>query len=177
MNLEKSVYVLPAYYPADRVSVRAVMRQKVYQLNEITIRPYSEKQFKKDLLGLRLPDDDPDLQLPRIPALAGMSDVARNGGFGVGVSGPLTALYDRFSKEGKSKRKLAELMKNDNRQRVYKAKMNPDFVAKVTGLQAGELEKFMDYCTLDEDFVIESDEYSLASAIQDCLKNFRAGRN
>ena len=177
INLEKSVYVLPKYYPSGTVSVRAVMRQKVYQLNEITIRPYSQKQFTKDLLGLRLPDDDPDLQLPKIPRLATVSDVARSGGVGVGVSGPITKLYDRFSKEGKSKRKLTAIMANDNRQRVYKAKMNPGFVAKVTGLQTEELEKFMAYCKLAEDFVVESDEYTLASAIQDCLKNFRAGRN
>ncbi len=176
VNLEKSVYVLPKYYSSDKVSVRAVMRQKVYQLNEITIRPYSEKQFKKDLLGLQLPDQ-PDLQLPQIPRFATVSDVARSGGVGGGVSGPITKLYDRFSKEGKSKRKLTELMKNDNRQRVYKAKMNPDFVAKVTGLQAEELEKFMAYCKLAEDFVVESDEYTLASAIQDCLKTFRAVQN
>jgi len=175
VNFQTAVYVVPVYYAADRIGVRAVMNTKTYQLNEVVVRPYTEKQFKKDFLALQLPDDEPDLQLPVLPRLATPSGIAQSGvGVGVAVTGPLTALYDRFSREGKSKRKLAKLLANDQRKKMYDAKVNPGFVSRVTGLSGDELTKFMQYCKLAEDFVIEANEYDVAMALQTCLKSFKA---
>ncbi|MDJ1495763.1 hypothetical protein QNI19_22695 [Cytophagaceae bacterium DM2B3-1] len=178
VNLQTAIYVLPAYYAADRVAVRAVMNSKTYQLNEVVVRPYTEKQFKKDFLALQLPDEQPELQLPAIPRLATPSSVAQSGaGVGVVFSGPLTALYNSFSREAKSRKKLAKMMAEDKRKKMYEAKVNPFFVGKITGLSGADLDEFMKYCTLSEEFVIEANEYDVAMALQECLKNFKAERN
>ncbi len=178
INLQTATYVLPAYYAADRIAVRAVMNSKTYQLTEVVVRPYSEKQFKKDFLALQLPDDELDLQLPAIPRLATPSSVAQNGaGIGVAIGGPITAIYNQFSREGKSRRKLAALMAVDQRKKMYAAKVNRDFVGHITGLSGNDLEQFMQYCKLSEEFVLEANEYDVAMALQDCLKSFKAGQN
>lgn len=178
INLQTAIYVLPAYYAADRIAVRAVMNSKTYQLDEVVVRPYTEKQFKKDFLALQLPDDDPDLQLPAIPRLATTSGVAQSGaGVGVTIGGPLTALYNAFSREAKSRRKLTAMMAVDQRKKMYAAKVNPDFVGRITGLSGTDLTAFMDYCKLSEEFVLEANEYDVAMALQECLKSFKAGKN
>ncbi len=178
INLQTATYVVPAYYAADRLAVRAVMNSKTYELNEVVVRPYSEKQFKKDFLALQLADDTPDLQLPAIPRLATPSAVAQNGnGIGVTIGGPITALYNAFSREAKSRRKLATMMAEDKRKKMYAAKVNPEFVGRVTGLAGNDLEEFMTYCKLSEEFVLEANEYDVAMALQDCLRNFKASKN
>ncbi|MCU0355879.1 MAG: carboxypeptidase-like regulatory domain-containing protein [Cytophagales bacterium] len=178
VNLQPAVFVVPAYYPSARLAIRAVLTTRTYQLDEVVVRPYTEKQFKKDLLALQLPDDEPDLQLPAIPRLATPSAVAQSGlGVGVTIGGPLTALYDRFSREAKSRRRLAAIMAADQRKKMYNAKLNRDFVARVTGLAGTELEDFIQHCKLDENFVIEANEYEVAVALRQCLQDFRKGRN
>ncbi len=178
VNLEPSFFVVPTYYVSHQLAVRVILQTKTYQLNEIVVRPYTEKQFKKDVLALQLPENEPDIQLPKIPKLATPSGVAQNGtGIGIAVSGPLTKLYDAFSKEGKSKRKLVKMMATDSRKKMYAAKMNREFISRITGLDDKVLEEFMNYCKLDEDFVIGADEYELVLAINECLKSFHTGRN
>jgi len=178
VNLQPALYVVPQYYASDRLAVRAVLSTRTYQLDEVVVRPYTEKQFKKDLLALQLPDTDPDLQLPRIPRLATPSGVAQGGnGVGVTLGGPITALYNAFSREAKSRRKLAQLMNADTRRKMYEAKMNRDFVGRVTGLSGPDLDDFLKYCKLTEDFVIEANEYDVAMALQECLKSFKSERN
>jgi hypothetical protein len=86
------------------------------------------------------------------------------------IPGPITALYDAFSKEGKSRRKFEVLVSQDQRKVVAARRYTAEVVKRVTHFQTDkEIQDFMLFCNLTVDFIVRSNEYDLYKAIHDCL--------
>lgn len=90
---------------------------------------------------------------------------------GIGIS--IDAIYDLFSKEGKSKRKLADLQMADARKYYAHLRYNPSLVSHITGLKGPQLEAFMRYCFLSEEFILRATDYELTYEINQCLRDFK----
>ncbi len=166
-------YVVPLLGSADVQAMKVIMTPQTYELSEVLIRPYSEGQFKKELLTLKLPsENNPQLKLPEIVQPGLSKDIIYTGS-GIAVQGPISALYNKFSRRGKELKEIASLRNSEERSRIYKAKLNPDFVSRVTGLKDQALAEFMTYCHPAENFVLNANEYDLALALHDCLKTFK----
>jgi len=100
-----------------------------------------------------------------------------NPGITVTIPGPITALYDAFSKEGKSKRKY-ELLANQDQKKVLAARRyNAEVVQRITSFKTDkEIQDFMLYCNLSVDFIVSSSEYDLYKAIHECLLAYNEGK-
>ena len=95
-------------------------------------------------------------QLLRAPA---------SGNFGIGINGALTGLSDMFSKEGKERRKLAEIKAQEKISDYIFSKFNPYMVQRATGLtDEDEIVKFMIFCGFSEFFLLNATEEELRRA-------------
>jgi hypothetical protein len=93
---------------------------------------------------------------------------------GIGIS--IDALYEMFSKEGKTNRKLADMQFQDAKSFYADLKYNKQVVAQVTHLQDEDLDDFMVFCRPTQDFILNATDYELTFKILKCLGDFRNTR-
>lgn len=85
---------------------------------------------------------------------------------------PVTALYNRLSKEGKEKRKYRQLVEQEQFEREIAYKYSPLIVSGITGYSGMELYAFMDFCGFSNKFLEESDRYRIRDAIVEKQKAY-----
>jgi hypothetical protein len=93
---------------------------------------------------------------------------------GIGIS--IDALYDLWSKEGKSKRKLADMQFEDVKSFYADLKYNKKVVAQITHLREEDLDDFMKFCNLQQEFVLTATDYELTFEILKYAGDFRQNR-
>lgn len=91
-----------------------------------------------------------------------------------GLMSPLTAIYQQFSKEGRDMAHFEDFVAYMEKQKLVDKRYNRNVIKRVTKLHELQLDEFMVFCKLNKDFVIESSDYDLIKAIQDCERNFMA---
>ena len=175
------------HIPTDRVSpvipLHIVLAVDTIEITGVEIYPWpADAQALKDAI-LAMDDQSPkvpDLKLndPKyynVPLPGGQPQRSStpglaNPGLTVTIPGPITALYDAFSKEGKSKQKLALLVNQDQKKVIAARRYNAKVVQQVTSFKTDkEIQDFMLFCNLSVDFIVGSTEYELYKAINECL--------
>ena len=90
---------------------------------------------------------------------------------------PITALYMRFSKEGKQVRKLAQIFEDILIDEQVQSKLNQDILRKLTGDETIDYEDFRKYCYYVNDYyIIMHEGAELYSKIMDCYKEYKRER-
>ncbi len=160
--------------PVYNGEIEIVLLEQIYQLKEVVIHPFPSnwKEFSEAFKNLKTdPGPQPaDLQLAKegVPNYQGPA-----GGFGISITSPISALYDIFGREPKSRRKYAALLAFDKKEAQVKKRYNAELVKQLTGITDEEmLKKFLEFCHLDEDFVLHCSEYDLYVAILECYHSF-----
>jgi hypothetical protein len=154
-------------------TIEIILLPQSFELKEVVITPFPKTwdEFKDAFVNLKLEDEPkPTLDL----ASLGIKHYVRpEDGFGVTAMGPVQALYNIFSKDVKSRKKLAELKQKDKLEKKSRFRYNEQLISRLTGIQDAELLKqFMLYCNIKDDFVIATSDYDLYLAILDCYRNF-----
>ena len=139
-------------------------------LAETTIYPFPQtlKELKKEFLELSIEDKTPvfDLHLE----MAGIIAFPQTGAI---IKGPFTALYEKFSRSAKFRRKYEALMEYEYKRKEASKIYNAELVIKLTKLKTeDEITRFMEYCEFEPDFVLNSISYDLYLAIQNCYSEF-----
>lgn len=180
-------YNVPFYVTSPILPVQVILKIDTLQISGANIYPWpaDAAALKKAILAM---DDQtpkqPDLKLndktykkTDLPqsvtqqSIPGMS----NPGLTYVVPGPITAIYDAFSKSGKSKRKLNMLESADERKVIASRRYNANVVRNITSFTSEkEIQDFMLFCNLNVDFIVTSSEYELYLAIHECLLAFNA---
>lgn len=151
--------------------------EKVYDLKEVVVRPPFPATWEEFKHAFRNTRTDPgpqvaDLSLAKEGTL--QYTLPENGA-GPIVQGPVTAIYNLFSREAKSRKKLMALQAADKKYNTGTRGYNVNLVRRLTGITDEEtLRKFMDFCHLDPDFVSHSTDYDLYLAILECYAVFRS---
>ena len=112
------------------------LKPATYELEEVTIQPLIVKPLitKWEVYTKPLPNQG-GINIP------------------TGIS-PITALYNRFSKEGKQKRYFQKVSEGTADFMLIGEKFNGEMVSQITGLRDDELIKFMSYCSFTNDFLM-----------------------
>ena len=115
------------------------LQPATYEMEEVTIQPLIDKPLitKWEIYTKPLPGQG-GINIP-------LPDV---------LSHPVTALYDRFSKEGKQKRYFQKVSEGTADFMLLGEKFNGEMVAQITGLKDDDLIKFMSYCNFSNDFLL-----------------------
>lgn len=149
--------------------ISVLMQKDTVNLKELIVRPWpaTYQQLKKEFMEIEIDDPLANLDL-HLPSPEEMRNLAYSQG-GIVMPGPFSMLYDQFSKEARSKRIYAELMKKEKAGKRY----NKTLVSRITGLKNDdEINKFMEFCALQIKFILESTDYELYAAIKDCYSEF-----
>lgn len=170
-----SVYPVHIYLKEDTLQLSAVTifnrPRNMTELRQAVLNQKVEKPMIADLnLNAKitvLPPAGPRQTLP------GMGDP----GLTYTISGPITMLYNTFSRRGKSLKKYEELTGKDQLQSIIDKKYNPEIIRSITGFTSDEeIEAFINYCNLSSDFLLNASEYEILGSVKDCLASYLASK-
>ena len=82
------------------------------------------------------------------------------------VESPITFLYEQFSKEGKAKRKIAELQAEDAKMDLLRELFMRYMVAKIIDTDENELDDFIRFSGLKNKYTTFDTEYELVSYVK-----------
>lgn len=90
------------------------------------------------------------------------------------ANSPITALYDRYSKEGRQVRKLAKIFEDILIEEEVQKKLSPEILYRLTGDDNIDYYAFRKYCyNVSNEFIIYHDGVELYSRIMECYKRWK----
>lgn len=145
------------------------LREQVYELPVVDVFPYNNfTDFKYAFLNFKDKEPAYQLHLPELPNLAEPSN-----GFGVTIPGPITAIYDQFSKRGRELRKYQEVLIADNLQRRASRVVNVETVRRYTSLKdEAEIYRFLRYCNMSDEYIVSVSEYEVYQQLLACFQQY-----
>jgi hypothetical protein len=90
-----------------------------------------------------------------------------------GIESPITYLYERFSKFGRSKQKVAEWENEDLKRNILRDLFRLYIKYDIIDLNEDEFDAFIRYCNLSEDFIKEASQLELVMAIKGKYETFK----
>lgn len=157
--------------------VQVRLKQKKYEISEVVVRRFRNyESFKYQVLHLDLPEPEAaqsrsSIQVSSITAALDADrkraekDILESGRFGY-----TTPLGKGIDREKAFKEKIHALEK---RKRVIHAKFNRELVGEITKLEGDELTEFIALCNFSEDYLYETDLYTITEAMYTILDEFR----
>ncbi|MDA3781533.1 MAG: hypothetical protein PF487_15100, partial [Bacteroidales bacterium] len=157
-------------YPISEYSTYIFLKEKIYKIPEVRISYFGNyDDFKYKLLNLKLTEKTKINPLIFKMLPHNYSDVIPEPTIG----SPISLLYNIFSKEGKSKRKLKELkieqIVEANVRNVY----NDHIIGQITGLKSDSLILFIKYCNFSNKYILETSQYNLYMQIKNKFDAFK----
>ena len=87
---------------------------------------------------------------------------------------PITALYMRYSKEGKQIRKLAQIFEDLLIEEQVQQKLSREILTRLTGDDTIDYLRFRKYCYYVSDYyIINHDGVELYSKVMDCYRQYK----
>ncbi|MCU0435126.1 MAG: hypothetical protein MUC87_16835 [Bacteroidia bacterium] len=131
-------------------NVRIGLKMKVNTLRPVAIYP------AKDLKTLR--NERESLGVKETRMTSAPADAFQS---------PITALYERYSREGQSRAKVAYLENEDRKREILHQLLNLYVKAGVVELKPEEFDTFIDYLDIPDHFLQNASDYQLATAIRE----------
>lgn len=147
---------------------------KVIEISGISVHvlPATYKGFKEAVANLKL-DKEPEIADMNFPFISQFVP-GPSSGFGITAMGPVQILYNLFSKEVKSKKKLKTLIAADKKRYQVQNIYNQELITQLTGISDKmTIDRFIKFCALSDDFILNSVDYDLYLAILDCYQLFK----
>ncbi len=152
-----------------------VLEEKIYELPVVEIFPYQTfTEFKYAFLNFKDPDE-PELKM-ELPEVVPEPDLEKMPlGFGGVIPGPITFLYDRFSRRGKALRNYQNVLRQEELASLAARVVNPQVIERMTGLKERvEINAFLIYCGITDEFVVNTREAEVYARIMACYETYVA---
>lgn len=146
------------------------IEQTAISLAEVVVKDKRSETIEREIKAFL--DNPRNAATMKRDIMGNVVNVSGAGGLGAGAGISIDALYELWSKEGKNRRKAADLEYQDLKRFYIELRYNPRKVANITGLNDPELSEFMNYCRLADDFVLNANDYDLTYQILTCLREF-----
>jgi hypothetical protein len=152
-----------------------------YKMSSFIVESYNCKQFKTIVLSLVTYQSRDVIVKP----LKSLEDIKKERqelalketrtvkGINVAIS-PITALYERFSKIGKSKTLAAKLEHQDDINNVLKELLRLYVSYDVVDLDEAEFVDFIQFLNISENFLKSASDYQLILFIKDKLEHYKS---
>ncbi len=137
---------------------------RVVELNEVTVTGKRYEEVKREIQQI-LDEPVASKKVTGEQAFDRLAD-------GAGV----TLLYEMFGKRPKSDRKAYYIMQQDRRHALAVERFRL-LTEQSTSLKADEIDRFFDFCDLDDDFLLKAEDYDLINTIQQLRNRYRDGFN
>ncbi len=127
-----------------------------YQLKEISVYPVKKlNEVQKEIEAL-------ESRKTRVKQLEGVSAIVS----------PITALYERFSKLERSKRKVAEMENEDMKREVLKDLFRIYIKYDIIELTDSQFDDFITFCDLPDYYILHATQYDLVEEIKKRYNKF-----
>lgn len=144
--------------------------QDAIVLPEVTIKDRRIEIIRQQIDELlAAPEASTKLKWKDISNLINTNTSSPGGGIGISIDG----LYQLFSKEGKTRRKLEAMKQEDLRKLLVEYRYSAEYVSYVTKLKGQQLKDFMKFCNLPDNFVLTANDYDLTLEVFRCLEEFK----
>jgi hypothetical protein len=140
------------------------MPYRVVDLAEVTVTAKRYEEVKREIQQI-LAEPTASKKVTGEQAFDRLAD-------GAGV----TLLYEMFGKRPKSDRKAYVIMQQDRRHALALERFRL-LVDQATDLKGEDVDRFLDFCELDDEFLLKSEDYDLINTIQQLRNRFRYGFN
>jgi hypothetical protein len=157
----------------DGVNTEPVIElpQDAIVLQEVTVKDRRLEVIRKQIDELlAAPEASTKLKWKDISNLINTNTSSPGGGIGISIDG----LYQLFSKEGKTRRKLEAMKQEDLRKLLVEYRYSAEYVSYVTKLKGDQLKSFMKFCNLPDNFVLTANDYDLTFEVFRCLDEFKS---
>lgn len=144
-------------------TVRIRLLAKVYQLPTVTIFPFNTRSgMRRAFLAMKLPEREiMEMEVAKRLKVS-RYDVGAFPSSGLTLPGPVSLLYDLFSKEGKNRRKFEKILQQESIDKLIDRRYNADIVSRIIGNDDPNLVKdFMKYCHFSIGFISLVNDYDL----------------
>ena len=165
VGYEPFYFSLPGDFAGEVYFVTIELKQSITPLKAITIYGETEKT-ESMLLRDTGPNPLANMQLGTLRGEARAIEPT--------IANPVSLLWDWFSKEGKEKRKLKELLALEEVKYSVDKRFESELIWELTGLYGEELENFKRYCNLPEGFVIRASEYDFLLEVKSCYYKYKS---
>lgn len=151
----------------EKYFISVTLRPEYYQLNPIDVYGKDFEGFKHDFVNLEVKDTvfirlAPQWQFEPVKE-----------GFGITINGPLTALYNAFSKQGRELKKLELLLAAEREQDYIDSVYKRPVVLHFLELSESEIEELVGFCNFSKQYVNRSTDYELLLALENCYQNYK----
>lgn len=150
--------------PTIMAKALPVMPYRVIDLAEVTVTAKRYEEVKREIQQV-LAEPTASKKVTGGQAFDRLAD-------GAGV----TLLYEMFGKRPKSDRKAYVIMQQDRRHSLALERFRL-LVEQSTTLKADEVDRFYDFCDLDDDYLLKAEDYDLINTIQQLRNRYRDGFN
>ncbi|UII20350.1 carboxypeptidase-like regulatory domain-containing protein [Fulvivirga ligni] len=172
IGFESYAYTIKEDVATDKIDITIALNMSTMELQPVKVFAFrDEKALKQAILNMQVPIGAGDDKEPVI-ATGFVRPKWTSAEGGISMGGPFSAIYNKVSKEAKEKKKLQQFQRSYDRQLLAKSKYNEKVVIELTGLPEDKVEDFMQYCKLEESFIMNSTEYEIAVAVNQCLTKF-----
>jgi hypothetical protein len=145
----------------------------IYSIEAVRVNPLgSYEQFKQHFATVNLPESKYQIHPSVMTEIEEGTDTLDM--LIAPAISPITALYNLLSKEGKSKRKLRKLLRQEEFERQIDFKYSPDIVSHITGYTGFDLYEFMAFCNFKKEFLLNATYYEITQAVLDKQQKFQA---
>lgn len=145
-----------------------------YEIDEVTVLPYTREQFPRMFMNLQLPPDKYaiNLNLPEPPPSVGPKHTLKPGmriALGI-LTGNLYAIVPEkvIFKERWEQGQVDKWLSNEQYLERIAQKYNPTYVKLVVPVAEDEVAAFIKFCDLKNDFIDAATEYEIGEAIKEC---------
>lgn len=173
VGYEKKRFWLPSGYSATSYQTAVYLKRIVYTLGNVRIGLVDWDNFM-DAFN-KVPFDKANPIIGDVSAAARTYREAKRN-FGYTINGPFSYLYNKFSKKARSMEKLEELLAQDDIKMEANKKLTSDLIQQVTDLSPEDIEQFLQFCDIGNDYAARASTYDLMVTIRDCYEYYKKSK-
>ncbi|HHJ10237.1 MAG TPA: hypothetical protein ENK25_05020 [Bacteroidetes bacterium] len=171
IGYEDTRFSLPGFWPSNHYSGVIYVKEKIYHIEGVIVHGLGTyEQFKQKVLSLDL-SKDKTLKMQNYYDKLLTEEAIKYQKVSTGFS------FSLRSPEERSLHKLEKIQAEQRKQDMINSKFNKAIISKLTGLQGVELEKFMRYCQLPENFILNASEYDILVRVKELYENYKLLQN
>jgi hypothetical protein len=166
------IYVfIDSLYSQEQLRLIFFLTPKIYEIQEFKVSAFGTYgQFKSAMTNLNLGKDKNKVEL-NLPTMKNDALSYLPGG-GVIISGPFSAMYEKFGKRPKQIREVARLERKLDFDAIRYSDWVMNTVRELTKLEDEEaIKDFIDECALTEEFLESANEYEILMYIKAHYEN------
>jgi hypothetical protein len=166
--------IIPDTLQSGIYPVRITLLNDTLMLSEAIIRPWPRdwKSFQRAFVELELPEEIKAAQISEDALRQAIRDASPGGG--IVIPGPVSLLYEAFSRESRNRKKHAALHRESSRFESIVQRVGYAQLVQIFGIEERDpIETFVSRCIFDDAVLEKMDNLSLIYALLSCAEKER----